>query len=92
MSFLFMAGFVWDLKDNRVHPEMALFPMKYVLRGFPRACPVFSGATYQMVASAKTLVRPWSSKKLLISELDTFYFDYIEKIFFKIFCVFLCNK
>jgi hypothetical protein len=78
MSFLFMADCVWDLKDNRVHPEMALFPMNRVLRGFPPA-------TYQMYASAKTLVRPWSSKKLLISELDTYYFDYIEKIFFKIF-------
>lgn len=85
MSFLSMEGFVWDLKDNRVHPEMAIFPMNCVLRGFPRACPVFSGATYQMYALAKTLVRPCSSKKLLISELDTYYLDDIEKIIFKIF-------
>jgi hypothetical protein len=39
---------------------MALFPLSSVLRVFPRACPVkceayFTGTTYDMYASAKTL-------------------------------------
>ena len=47
-----------------VHPEMALFPLSGVLRGFPPA-------TYLMYASVKNLVRPCSEEKWLISELDT---------------------
>ena len=43
---------------------MAFFPLSGVLRGFPPA-------TYLMYASVKTLVRPCSEEKLLISELDT---------------------
>jgi hypothetical protein len=38
--------------------------MSGVLRGF-------SSAEYHLYASTKTLVRPCSSKKLLISELET---------------------
>jgi len=48
---------------------MALFPMSGVLRGF-------SPAAYLKYASAKTLVRPCSSKKFLIYELET-YFNYL---------------
>ena len=44
---------------------MALFPMSGVLRGFP-------SAAYAMYASTKTLVRPCSSKKSLIYELETY--------------------
>jgi hypothetical protein len=47
-----------------VHPEMALFPSSGVLRGFP-------AATYVEYVSPQPLVRPCSTKKLLISELDT---------------------
>jgi hypothetical protein len=43
---------------------MALFPPSGVLRGFP-------AATYVEYVSPKTLVRPCSTKKLLISEWDT---------------------
>jgi hypothetical protein len=43
---------------------MALFPMSGVLRGFP-------SAEYNLYASTKTLVRPCSSEKLLIHELET---------------------
>jgi len=53
------------------HPEMAFFPMSYVLRGFSAGLCRYSGATYLGYASAETLVRPCSSKKLLISELET---------------------
>ncbi len=44
---------------------MALFSMSGVLRGFP-------SAEYHLYASTKTLVRPCSSKKLLIYELETY--------------------
>ena len=44
---------------------MAFFPMSGVLLGFP-------SATYFVYASTKTLVRPCSSKKLLIYELETY--------------------
>jgi hypothetical protein len=44
---------------------MALFPMSGVLRGFP-------SAEYYLYASTKTLVRPCSSEKLLIYELETY--------------------
>ena len=47
-----------------IHPEMALFPPSGVLRGFPVA-------TYVEYVSPQTLVRPCSTKKLLISELNT---------------------
>ena len=47
-----------------VHPEMALFLLSGILRGFPPA-------TYLMYASVKTLVRPCSEEKWHISELDT---------------------
>jgi len=53
------------------HPEMALFPMSCVLRGFSAGLSRYSGATYLGYATAETLVRPGSSKKLLISELET---------------------
>ncbi len=43
---------------------MALFTMSGVLRGFP-------SAEYDLYASTKTLVRPCSSEKLLIYELET---------------------
>jgi len=43
---------------------MALFPPSGVLRNFP-------AATYVDYASPQNLVRPCSTKKLLISELDT---------------------
>jgi hypothetical protein len=43
---------------------MALFPPSGVLRGFP-------AAAYFEYALPQTLVRPFSTKKLLISELDT---------------------
>jgi len=46
------------------HPGMALFPMSGVLRGFP-------SAEYHLYTSTKTLVRPCSSKKLLIHGLET---------------------
>jgi len=47
--------------------------MSGVLRGF-------SSAEYDLYASMKTLVRPCSSKKLLISELDTRQcpFDFVD--------------
>jgi hypothetical protein len=44
---------------------MALFPPSGVLRGFP-------AAAYTQYASPQTLVRPCSTKKLLISEVVTF--------------------
>jgi hypothetical protein len=50
--------------ESSLHPEMALFSMSGVLRRFPPA-------VYKIYASAQTLVRPCSSKKLLISELET---------------------
>jgi len=43
---------------------MAIFPMSGVLRGFPPS-------TYRRMPRAKTLVRPCSSKKYLIYELET---------------------
>jgi hypothetical protein len=43
---------------------MALFPLSCVLRGFP-------AAAYRKYASPKILVRPCSTKKPLIYELDT---------------------
>ena len=44
---------------------MALFTLSGVLRGFP-------SAEYDLYASTKTLVRPCSSEKLLIYELETY--------------------
>ena len=44
---------------------MALFTMSGVLRGF-------APAEYDLYASTKTLVRPCSSEKLLIYELETY--------------------
>jgi hypothetical protein len=44
--------------------EQRFAPMNSVLRGF-------MSAEYDVHTSTKTLVRPCSSKKLLISELDT---------------------
>jgi len=44
---------------------MALFPLSGVLRGF-------SGCDVQQYVSPETLVDPFSTKKLLISESDTF--------------------
>jgi len=44
---------------------MALFPLSGVLRGF-------SGCDVQQYVSPQTLVRPCLTKKLLISESDTF--------------------
>jgi len=38
---------------------MVFFPLDFVLRGFP-------GCGVQTYASPKTLVRPWSAKKILI--------------------------
>jgi hypothetical protein len=46
-------------------PSNASRPMSGVLRGFP-------SAEYHLYASTKTLVRPCSSKKLLIYELETY--------------------
>jgi hypothetical protein len=49
---------------------MALFPPNSVLREFP-------AAAYAQYASPQTLVRPSSTKKLLIFELDT---PFVSKI------------
>ena len=46
------------------HPEMALFSMSIVLRGF-------TSSTYDQYASSQTLVRPCSTEKLPISKLET---------------------
>jgi hypothetical protein len=52
---------------------MALFPSSGVLRGF-------SAATYVEYVSPKALVRPCSTEKLLISELDTHcaHFEFMD--------------
>ena len=52
---------------------MALFTMSGVLRGFaPDGLKTVAPAEYDLYASTKTLVRPCSSEKFLIYELETY--------------------
>jgi len=55
------------------HPEMVIFPMSGVLRGFP-------STAYIKYASTKTLVRPCSSKKSLISKLETGFMLFVYRV------------
>jgi hypothetical protein len=54
---------------------MALFPMSCVLRRFPFAA-------YHMYASTKTLVRPCSSKKALIYEMQIWIMFFVDRLTF----------
>ena len=59
---------------------MALFPLSGVLRGFP-------AAAYRKYASPKTLVRPCSTKKWLIYELDTdsAKYEFVDEHYLSVF-------